>query len=609
MRERVAVKQNSIKAARLVIMLLSLLSFLAFASIDSNASGVSFTDTDAATDYLKGQMKSRNTSISLKLEVPNTLSANADAAAQNSYTNSIAKKIIYGVYDHTGAPEEGDYLKNSIKKVTCSIIAKRITTSSKFVIEMKFTFDYYTTLAQEKSFETEAKKVISGMNLNGKTEYEKVKTIYDYICRNVTYDRAHLNDDTYTLKQSAYAALINKTSVCQGYATLFYYMTNSVGVDSRVVLGNSYDSQGSVGENHAWNIVEIDGKYYYCDTTWDSGTGEYKYFLKGKNTLSHKNSVIEQMDKKVNPETVLSVSQDDYWNYMTQNGYTRINLSGAKASFTDGIYSVESLGSSSGLVTAEPVVTLNGVVLVKGIDYKVSYVSVLIHSNGLSGECTAKIEGRGAYQSSFEEKFKVEIKVASSNTGSSNNSGTKEGKNTSNTSDSKVSDPDKTSNVASNVKDSNTTQKIVTTENSIKVGTTLKTKEYTYKITKLKGKKGEVTLVKCNKNLKKANIPVAVKVNGITLKVTKIGNNAFKNKKKLTKVIITSNIKSIGKKAFYGCKKLKSITINSKKLSKVGSKAFSGVPSKAKVTVVKGKVKKYRRLLRNAGLSKKIKVK
>lgn len=39
-------------------------------------------------------------------------------------------------------------------------------------------------------------------------------------CKNVTYDYASLKNPNYLLKHTAYAALMNKTAVCQGYAAL-----------------------------------------------------------------------------------------------------------------------------------------------------------------------------------------------------------------------------------------------------------------------------------------------------------------------------------------------------------------------------------------------------
>ena len=85
---------------------------------------------------------------------------------------------------------------------------------------------------------------------------------------------------------------------------------------------------------------------------------------------------------------------------------------------------------------------------------------------------------------------------------------------------------------------------------------------------------------------------------------------ATKNNKKITKVTIGSNVKSVGKEAFSGCKKLKSIIIKTTKLTNksVGSKAFSGTNKKVKVKVPAKKLKAYKKLLKAKGISTKAKI-
>lgn len=89
------------------------------------------------------------------------------------------------------------------------------------------------------------------------------------------------------------------------------------------------------------------------------------------------------------------------------------------------------------------------------------------------------------------------------------------------------------------------------------------------------------------------------------VKVTKIGDNAFKGNKKITKVTIESNVKAIGAKAFYGCKNLKTVTIKTKKLTSktVGKNAFKGINAKAKVKVPKTKLKAYKKIFMKKGIT------
>lgn len=93
--------------------------------------------------------------------------------------------------------------------------------------------------------------------------------------------------------------------------------------------------------------------------------------------------------------------------------------------------------------------------------------------------------------------------------------------------------------------------------------------------------------------------------------VKSIGKQAFQNCEALTSLTLPDTVNSIGKKAFAGCRSLKKLTIKSKKLtaSKIGGKAFLGIPQKAVVKVPKAKLSAYKKLLRKKGLHSKVKLK
>ncbi len=180
-----------------------------------------------------------------------------------------------------------------------------------------------------------------------------------------------------------------------------------------------------------------------------------------------------------------------------------------------------------------------------------------------------------------------------------------------------------------------------------------------YRVISVETKGGTVEYIKSLDN-KTANIsiPSTVEIDGISYKVISIAANAFKNNKKITKVIIGNNVtsigknsfsgcsklktltignnvaligdnafsnctslkkvtipvkvKKIGKQAFYGCKKLKTIKINTKKLSGkfVGSKAFAKIDPKAAVKVPSSCLKSYKKLFQKKGFNgKKQKIK
>ena len=166
-------------------------------------------------------------------------------------------------------------------------------------------------------------------------------------------------------------------------------------------------------------------------------------------------------------------------------------------------------------------------------------------------------------------------------------------------------------------KETTTEKKEATTENNadqkkpLAKGKTFKAGGFKYKVTvsNSKKKKYEVRLVKnTKKNAKKIVVKASVKYKGFTYKVTSIGAKAFKNNKKLTKVTIGKNVKSIGKNAFSGCKKLGQVIIKTTKLKTVGTKAFKTAKQGAKFKCPKKKKKAYSKLLKKSGLPKKAKI-
>lgn len=154
-----------------------------------------------------------------------------------------------------------------------------------------YTFKYYTNKEQEDFVDNRLKnEIYPELNLSDTslTDEQKICKIYTWIVNNISYDYDNLNDDSNFTKYTAYGALHDSKAVCQGFAVLFYRMCMDNGIDCRIVTGTAN------GGPHAWNIVNVNEKYYYLDATWDckvladdsySGkAGTYFYFL--RNMLS-----------------------------------------------------------------------------------------------------------------------------------------------------------------------------------------------------------------------------------------------------------------------------------------------------------------------------------
>ena len=152
----------------------------------------------------------------------------------------------------------------------------------------------------------------------------------------------------------------------------------------------------------------------------------------------------------------------------------------------------------------------------------------------------------------------------------------------------------------------------VTPTPSVSVGTKITDKKTgnIYKVTSSRSSSQTVAFIG-NKVKTSVTIPTTIKIKGATYKVTEISTNAFKNNRKLKKVVIGQNIVRIGKNSFYGCKKLTSITIKSSRLTlkNIGKNAFKNTSPKATVKVPKKQKALYNQILKKQGLNKKAKVK
>ena len=244
--------------------------------------GTVYTSEAAAAADLRKQMVSRSEELVVTLR-----SASDDV-------ETIALNLWNLALDHVeGSGTTGDYLRWQHTGMSGSVEGESLDSGYRYtftyVPDTRY-FDtiWFTTNAQEKALTNYIQNtILPQLSLGGKTTYQKVQAIYNWITANVKYDYSHMNDPTYWPQYTAYAAAVQKKAVCQGYANLFYRLANDAGVDCRIITGKAYNDDGTA--DHAWNIVRMEDEKYYClDATWDAGLKpeNYEYFLKGLTSFS-----------------------------------------------------------------------------------------------------------------------------------------------------------------------------------------------------------------------------------------------------------------------------------------------------------------------------------
>lgn len=204
--------------------------------------------------------------------------ASVKVVYEGEFTEEAMMALIGGIFDealeHTGDPTEGDYLRWHYAGYGAGLGGYVI--GGTYYLTLVYSVTYYTTEEQEEELEDAVDALLKELDLKKKTDYQKICAIYDWMTTNITYDYDNLNNTNYTLKYTAYAAMMNRTSVCQGYALLLYRLLLEAGVDCRMITGYA-------GEAHGWNIVQVNGEYYNVDATWDAvyaqAGQDYCYFM------------------------------------------------------------------------------------------------------------------------------------------------------------------------------------------------------------------------------------------------------------------------------------------------------------------------------------------
>ncbi len=174
-------------------------------------------------------------------------------------------------------PEVWHYYKNCNYNYSGNIVTK--------ITSFNYKNGYTKTTIKQSlnEIDTLTRPILNGVRSDW-SDVEKALYLHDYIATNYYYDT-----EIYSVRDNAnfhiYELLTEGKGVCQSYAFLYKYLLDRVGVENYYIYSNDDD--------HAWNVVKINGKWHHVDITFDDpcialnsqiqidyyGKAEHDYFL------------------------------------------------------------------------------------------------------------------------------------------------------------------------------------------------------------------------------------------------------------------------------------------------------------------------------------------
>jgi hypothetical protein len=138
-------------------------------------------------------------------------------------------------------------------------------------------------LSMQKEIYSTATNVLGSIIRANMSDEEKLEAIWNYLDDNTVYDYAacdnavandfHASLD-YADSFNTYGILVKRVGVCQSYAYTMDLLLSMSGVDCITLTGYSNKTMP-----HAWNAVNLGGKYYWVDATANYDYTCIPYFL------------------------------------------------------------------------------------------------------------------------------------------------------------------------------------------------------------------------------------------------------------------------------------------------------------------------------------------
>ena len=203
----------------------------------------------------------------------------------NAYSSCIQLSLVHP--NEFGLIHEAILLDNpeifyfNAYRYTKDLNKKRLVIEPDYTLPQNVISHHKRNIASSVSFFETARQM---------SEYEKIMYVHNYVLDNITYDYP---EDAHTVL----GIVKDRKGVCEGIAKYVKLALDYLSLKSIVVIGHAVNPafELDVSENHAWNMVAINGNWYHLDVTFDltlkHKNNRYDYFLVGDSELKRSHSM------------------------------------------------------------------------------------------------------------------------------------------------------------------------------------------------------------------------------------------------------------------------------------------------------------------------------
>ena len=236
-------------------------------------------------------------------------SAAKDERFENDQVNKDLENEVYK--EETGDPKGGHTMASMGGGLTNIYDITYSESEKAYIGEVTGSGGYGSKKDRYDQTVKKLNEVIKNLNLDGKSDYDKFKAVTNWIVCNVKYDDHYYGEPDKPAgtqyPNDITGAVLDGYATCGGYAGTFYYMANAVGLNA--LFEDGIDNDNRI--RHAWNLVQIDGTYYYVDPTnayfKEDGEPGRELLLGQKYLFS-----LYTPDNTTIEDTYKNISQDDY---------------------------------------------------------------------------------------------------------------------------------------------------------------------------------------------------------------------------------------------------------------------------------------------------------